>query len=351
MNALKTAFLKNANYNLDQLLLIDKIISFLTELQKKGCQTKNVLHNLICDFIVMYTPLPTKQHQQFIVFDKKIGSGSYGNIYDSGDFEMMPIVTKSSTKFREDTIKEIFVNVVIINSLLLTTHSNHLIPTFGIFICSHRYSRKKLVSICETKNEFPNIHLVQLKITGKTLYKVLKKNISLSWFKKMLSQILSILIDLEKSKYNLYHRDLHTGNIMIDDATMSPYVIDFGLASFEIKVNDKQIEYCYTDEILYNGRRIKSAAYDVVALLCSCYQDTENQEIKIYCKKILHSLCGSLWSAENKTVDLLELETYHLYSQLYRAENLLSLDEMERVHQHNMDIINSITYSSFKDFV
>lgn len=119
-------------------------------------------------------------------------------------FEMVPIITKCPKMFDTDAIQEIFLNIVVVNSLLMKYPwlQHHLVPTLGIFICGHTYKsiktgkgkdakyEEKLVSVCDT-NENPNIHLVQKKIKGKILYDFLEeKKVSLSWVKKCLLHLL-----------------------------------------------------------------------------------------------------------------------------------------------------------------
>ena len=354
MNALRTAFTQNVHYNTDQLFLIDQLISFLKEIQRKGCQTKNPLHNLICDFMVLYTPLPNKDHQQFIVFDKKLGAGTFGEVYDSGTFEKIPIITKSSLQFNDFNITEIFVNVVIINSLLMKHHwlQRYLVPTFGIFICSHTYrktkSKKRLVSICTNKKEYPNIHLVQRKIDGKELYDFIHTTpITLSWVKKILKKIFKVLSFLETSEFNLHHCDLHSRNIMIENKTHYPYIIDFGYASFKVK--DKEF---YDNK--YHGKRIKNASYDIKNIISSFYK-VSNSKISDWCKALLFKLFDKLWKSENTPFLKTDLKNFiykNLYETLLYYESMLTdINERERVHVHNMAILDFNTYSSFKELM
>lgn len=382
MKQLRKAFTQNAQYSESQLLLIDLIICFLTFIKKKGCKTHDTLQNLICNFIVMHTPLPDKKNAQFIVFDKNLGGGVYGDVYDSGMFEMVPIITKCPKVFETDSVQEIFLNIVVINSMLMKYPwlRHHLVPTFGIFICGHTYeeikkgkakgkgkgkgkgakkadaenSVKKLVSVCDT-DEKPNIHLVQQKIKGKTLYDFLEsKKVSLLWVKKCLLHLLKALIVLEKSEYNVYHRDLHGSNIMIDDETEMPFILDFGISSFQLKT--VEASFCFYDEIRYDGKRVKSAANDVNKLMRTFYYFTKNTNIKKLCKDITRKIFGNLWKAENETVfgpnDDYTFFDAEVYSVLHFHEDMIARShERAHVHAHNMAILNLITYSSFKDLV
>lgn len=54
----------------------------------------------------------------------------------------------------------------------------------------------------------------------------LPENFDLDLFEKELEYFIEMM-----HKNNIYHRDLHEGNIMIDNETGLPYVIDFGAAS------------------------------------------------------------------------------------------------------------------------
>ena len=374
MKQLRKAFTQNARYTESQLLLIDLIICFLAFIKKKGCKTHDTLQNLICNFMVMHTPLPDKKNAQFIVFDKNLGGGVYGDVYDSGMFEMVPIITKCPKMFDTDSVQEIFLNIVVINSLLMKYPwlRHHLVPTLGIFICGHTYEEikkgkggkgknaknadtdKKLVSVCDT-NENPNIHLVQQKVKGKILYDFLEeKKVSLLWIKKCLLHILKALIVLEKCEYNVYHRDLHGSNIMIEDETEMPFILDFGISSFQLKT--VEASFCFYDEIRYDGKRVKSAANDVNKLMRTFYYFTKTTKIKKFCKDITRKLFGNLWKAENEKLfasnDDYTFFDSEIYSVLKMSEDTIAnLDERARVHAHNMAILNLITYSLFKDLI
>lgn len=374
MKQLRKAFTQNAQYTKSQLLLIDLIICFLTFIKKKGCKTHDTLQNLICNFMVMHTPLPDKKNAQFIVLDKNLGGGVYGDVYDSGMFEMVPIITKCPKMFDTDSVQEIFLNIVVINSLLMKYPwlRHHLVPTLGIFICGHTYEEikngkggkgkkaknadtdKKLVSVCDT-NENPNIHLVQQKVKGKILYDFLEeKNVSLLWIKKCLLHILKALIVLEKCEYNVYHRDLHGSNIMIEDETEMPFILDFGISSFQLKT--VEASFCFYDEIRYDGKRVKSAANDVNKLMRTFYYFTKTTKIKKFCKDITRKIFGNLWKAENEKLfasnDDYTFFDSEIYSVLKMSEDTIAnLDERARVHAHNMAILNLITYSLFKDLI
>lgn len=161
----------------------------------------------------------------------------------------------------------------------------------------------------------------------------------------MLASSFKGLIALEKCEYNVYHRDLHGSNIMIEDGTENPFILDFGISSFQLKMADAS--FCFHDEITYDDKRIKSAANDVNKLMRTFYYFT-NAKIKKFCEQITRKLFGNLWKAENETLfesnDDYTFFDREVYTVLYFQEDMIkNADERARVHAHNMAILNLMT--------
>jgi len=238
-------------YTKKQLLLMEKIDTFLLKFKKKVCKFDNKLKQLFCKFFF---------YKDFKV-GEVLGKGINGEVFDAGIFEGIPIVIKHPIEFDERNINEVYINVVLINSLLLKYPflENYLVPTYGIFICPAK--NKKLKSLCKIKK---SVHLVQKKIFGDTLYN-LETNMSLKTFKKIISDIFVVLCILEDN--SVYHKDLHTKNVIIEKDTNHPYIIDFGYAYGEM-----------------------SGFYDALSL----FGHQTNKELSSYCNSILKKLCDDL---------------------------------------------------------
>jgi tRNA A-37 threonylcarbamoyl transferase component Bud32 len=144
--------------------------------------------------------------------------GQYGSIYKTL-YNGKPVIIKTSKVFNVDMIREVFINMIIINSFLLQDflHSN-LIATCGLYNTLQ-------------DNEL-YINMIQLYVDGDTLYERLIKNgITLEQLKDVIGQVFSTLTILHESPFQLRHNDLHTKNIIIT-TTNRAYIIDFGLATF-----------------------------------------------------------------------------------------------------------------------
>jgi hypothetical protein len=341
-------FVKNANYSRDEKLLIHRIIDFLKKyVQTKRClegkKIQNKLKDMLCKFS-LYSFDPSI----FVNNKKRIAKGSYGEIYDSGVFEGVNVITKTPMVFDTKTITEMFVNFVIINTMLLQYKilEKYLIPSYGLFICEHTYSNNhQLTSICKNGNGsdgYPNLHLVQKRVNAKTLgYHLSKNNISFNGFKSILKKIFGTLILFEESPYRLYHNDLHTQNILLD--MNNPVIIDFGFSSFEIKEKNKVIRYCNYFESDYSSS-IYSGAYDFMFLLDTSRKDSKCKEIRDYCTSLLDSIIfKNYWEDQDVFLKETSINTkeYYLYDILYHVEKKIS---KKSVHQHNMNELQKMTY-------
>ena len=351
-------FIENANYSEKDMILIQKIIRFLSKhIRNKSCikglYIKNKLQKLMCQFSLLYS-FELNESKIMINDIKKISSGGYGEVYRYGYFKDIPIIIKSPLEFSEKNIREIFINYVIINSLLMKYDIN-LVPTYGFFICNHTYiktkNKKKLDSLCvKNDNDYPNLHLVQKCIDAKELQDILEENIiSFSQFKNLLKNIFSILSFLENTRFKLYHNDLHSGNILIDK-NLNPYLIDFGLSSFKVG----NVYYTNSWEYTYHNKSIFTGLHDLLTILNSCKKHSKNKEIKDYCNSIMNKyIFEKLWEGNNKSLQKTSLKTkvIYLYDDLKIIESLLPKKEQEVVHYHNINILKNMTYSKILDLL
>ena len=193
-------FTNHTKYDRDQIRLVRHIIAFLERIITDKCKKKSKkLRNILCQFSLEYTDL--SDYSKLVNGMKTISHGKYGEVYDSGSFLGMPIVTKSPLFFDTNSINEIFVSFVLINQLLLKYKQleKYLVPTYGIFVCDHSLENGKL-TICGNETQCPYIHLVQQKRNGITLSDTLGKGLEYKDFKPIFKKICNVLIILEINK-------------------------------------------------------------------------------------------------------------------------------------------------------
>lgn len=180
--------------------------------------------------------------------DKKIlGEGAYGKVYDAGlwtidsddshDSKTYNIVIKTiklGSNYRIEPLIESYINLVLINGIIIKKPTIGLVITFGIFYCGKKDEEKFCMDDDKTEiTKNKDIFIVQEKINGTTLR---NKKVGFVFTKDMLIELFEILIKLEEN--GIYHSDLNTTNIIMSD-TGKIYLIDFGLASFMF--NDKRL--------------------------------------------------------------------------------------------------------------
>jgi hypothetical protein len=391
MSEVYDSFKSYANYTNAQKILIKKIIAFYKKTDcvsredkpredkpredkpkedkpkdgkpKDGTQkskTDKDTKAILCDFYSKFSIKENPKNADLIDFEEKISNGTYGETYHSQKklLDDVPLITKVQFVFDEKSINEIFVSFVIINSLLFQYNilERVLVPSYGIFLCSHRYKeidnnakktrdQRQLVSICTNKNDpDPNIHIVQKFIKGNEFSEMIKKY-TLKEFKNIIRIIFKTLCILEASKYNIYHNDLHSHNIIVDE-NGDPHIIDFGFATFQIEHNGKILQYNNHYESYNGSQRIKSGANDLFCLLNNCKNKTEKDSVKNYCNSIINKFIYSrLWERNGVFLQRDRDENYYIYSILRSREKVLDKDEREIVHRHNMMELEKITYS------
>lgn len=124
---------------MDEEFLLKEIKKFYKKnIQMKSCSKgTNKLRNLLCLFANEYPLQGSIKNQKLVLLKKEIGKGSYGAVYESTDFQGIPIVTKTFFN-KENTynIIEVFVSFVLLNKILLLNPKlcKNLVPTYGILL-------------------------------------------------------------------------------------------------------------------------------------------------------------------------------------------------------------------------
>lgn len=357
---------KQYNYSESSLLLFRQLTDFLTTIvQDDICLRKksheNRLHDLLCEFSMAYVPVPVEaewiQHGKLVNGKKMIGEGSNGRIYKSGTFAGNPMVTKTKKKWSNHTVFDIYINFVILNSILLSGKlTDNLIPSYGMFLCN---INEDGTEICVKPSKQQHIFLVQKEVKGKTLASYLK-TMPLDSFKQITHELFSILIHMESTSYKLYHTDLHCGNIMIadDDESKHPILLDFELCSFSVsdengkphryRLNSLENKYCNKDHVL-------SGAHDAILYFAHA-SAFENASLRAYCLETFRKI-GSYYWTDVDTPMVLSMNSIRkstdrwLFQMLMDAEDKLPNDKKKIVHEHNIKQLRTMTYQWIMDTI
>lgn len=179
------------------------------------------LHDIMCQFATHYSFPPDYSTQQLTSYEP-FADGNYGTVFTS-TFNNKPILTKTTKTFNVDMIREVFINMVMINSFLLHDQLiDNLVPTIGMYVM-------------QNDNVVPpewHINMVQIQIDGTTLHdRLIKNGITVEQLKHVIGQLFSTLTILQESPYHIRHNDVHTKNVIVT-TTNQAYLIDFGLATF-----------------------------------------------------------------------------------------------------------------------
>jgi serine/threonine protein kinase len=339
---------------MDEEFLLKEIKKFYKKnIQMKSCSKgTNKLRNLLCLFANEYPLQGSIKNQKLVLLKKEIGKGSYGAVYESTDFQGIPIVTKTFFN-KENTynIIEVFVSFVLLNKILLLNPKlcKNLVPTYGIFCCTHKYENKKLKSICDSDG--PKFyHMVQKRIDGKPFHDILNSNITLSNIQKIVKAIFSTLYELNEYYY-ISHNDLHSGNILIDK-DFNPYLIDFGFASFKI---GSHYYYSNNDEYnikTYSGKDMKSGIRDFLNVTRSIIKRSKDKDIIEYTKGIEKKVLDQLLETPISKFHKSKYRNYqYIYQTLQMIESSLSQEDREIVHSHNLKTLKRITYRYILDII
>ena len=225
-------------------------------------QENPTLENILCHFSYAFFPdQRQKQRKKELTSpDHLIGNGMFGRIFQNKVSDQ-DIIIKVPIVVAEDTTIELFMNMVIINVILMTPElvnlSDHLVPSFGIYVCetnlptdgSPLTENERLLS-CPSwyhhpGNRTPTLFLIQKLLknddgtTCPTLSYLIKHNqVTFKDLMEYFAQIFNVLTLLQNSVLHISHNDLHPGNILIQNHSKgnpgSAYIIDWGKASFTL---------------------------------------------------------------------------------------------------------------------
>lgn len=334
-------------------VLYQKVCEFVTTIvQDDICLKKkshgNRFRDLLCEFSMAYVPVPLQDqmmsHAGLVNGNIQLGEGSNGRIFKSGSFQGNPIVTKTKKNINDYSIYEIYVNFVVLNSMLLDgQYEFNLIPTYGLFLCP---TNSDGTEICIPIHKQEHLFLVQKEMDGHTFGKRLQYGMEISQFKSVIHEIFQVLQAMENSPHQLYHTDLHCSNIIMYND--HPVLLDFELCSFSVdsyrfRLNSLEHKYCRDEHVL-------SGAHDLVLLFSNSMVYKVNRDIQEYTFSILQKVCSHFWIdfqkplIVSKEFFLEKTEHRWLYSILYEKEALLIPTQREIVHQYNVSVLKRMTY-------
>lgn len=354
-------------------VLVDKLVEFMTTVVRdESCRSRphhgnsdaTRLQDILCDFMYAYVPVPMGnqliQHGALVNGRPRLGGGVNGNVFFSGEFASNPIVTKTPIKFSENYLTEMYINMVVINSLLMNgIQVGHLIPTYGLFVCPFQQgSHGQQICVPSRRGKVmdgrPNLLMVQQELKGSTLFDVIHTHeINLEHLEHILRQVFTTMLWLEFSPYELYHNDLHVSNIMVEEATGNAYIIDFGFAECtidSIRTQNSSIKRLYCGD-KKRASDLHTGAYDFFLLLHGLSK-SPNLDVYEYIMPRLERFYEYFMTNYDE-----ETETFSntipyafwknkkpwLYAILSEIESVLPPDERDAVHDYNMQLLDRMT--------
>ncbi len=176
--------------------------------------------------------------------ENSIGIGQSAEVFKHPEFEKSPCykIIHTTSNIDLPLEKEAEIMLKILNENIGTETR---VPLPIAVISSNKFFNQKTKKIEKKEG------LVMEQIYGYTLKEILEnpKLLPKTYDHNKFFSDLKIFIE-KMNSFGIYHRDLHSGNIMIEEETGSPVVIDFGRSTCNYSGNDdpyKQ-EYFITNE-------------------------------------------------------------------------------------------------------
>lgn len=228
--------------------LIEPLVNSLPSSNRCEANNANNLTKKSCIITEYYVPFPKTyvnlNHVRSLTNGIIIAKGTYG--IQSKHTQLLKnvptnILTKIPLEFNEEIIKELFLQMVLLNpiaQMLSNFKLNYanIVQSYGFFACNavpSIYGKK----YCDpTAIGQPYLFLMQEYIDGNnfiTLHKLLKEyRVSKEFIIHLLFKLYRTLEALQIGEYHITHSDLHCGNILINPADGTLYILDWGHTSF-----------------------------------------------------------------------------------------------------------------------
>lgn len=268
---------------------------------------------------------------------KILVKGKNSTILDCGIWNDIPIIVKVSHNESKEWITECDIQCKIIPHLLNHGIKN-IIETYGIISCLSPIHKK---SGLQHDIVQPSTMMIQRNIKGYTLHSyVIDKAYSWDQLTNWLLQLFTLLLWFEASPYQLYHNDLHLGNIIVETETNMVYVVDFGFS--ECTIGPNQRTQSLPDKYRYCGTREKaslllSGASDMYMLLHQLSYSPHQEVATIASSKKKEFMNHFSISST--------IKSNWLYTLLYKNEATQNEKEREKVHHYHMNVLSTMTYS------
>jgi len=327
--------------------LVKKIIEFIYSFQDETClhmdfeKMQSNYKNLLCRYSFDIADGTIKFKNTFApdlkIFKENItilGENSSKKIY------------KFPIKFDYKYIKEVYINYVLLNTLLIENPGLNLVFTYGIFVCKNLTMTDDKVNKKILCDQNTNILFYQEFAQGKTLHELLKNaQIDLPFLKEILQKVFETMIYLENSIYKIAHNDLHTDNIMVNTEDRSVKIIDWGLSSFLAETGTYYQPFFYDG--YYNGDYNKkesfpdnhTASQDFYFLCIRILRESGDEEIKDFISRKLRRFLFTF----DKTI--LPLTPYFIGNDsnfyLYNLDKITETKHVEQLKKYNYaEILN-----------
>jgi len=285
--------------------LINPLTNSLPTLESNACNlgqipANNKFTQKKCNVAKQYPPFPkTKNEEQKnlqLLQGNVIAQGAHGKIIAStlkltnGEER---IITKVPLDFDKDILRELFVQMVIINPAIVTMNADlaKFVPSYGFVVMSSPEDDQP------EDEQSPYMYLIQPYISGDTyitLNKYLERfgaTLNKDKLFSIVSKLMHTLAFLQEGTFKLTHGDLHGDNILINPLDDTMYIIDWGLASFTY--NGKRYRNFLEEQC---NIKVVSGAYDLYLVLISIEFALRpvNPELSRECKKMRMFFCQNM---------------------------------------------------------
>ena len=330
-------------------------------------RTSDTLQDVICQMTLQFNPFPLtradlQNDSTLVALGEKLSEGAFGSVYYVTSFGGKNTIIKISKKDDDpnELLRETVFNFRIVNDFIIRG-LQHLVPSYGFILCDKNSAEQ----ICITNQGYPWLFLVQRKIVNSitllTALRLKKKAdgvilddrgivkelyqrigiMTVERLKRILSHLLSTLIVMQESEYQVCHHDLNANNILLsvdDKGTIDCTIIDWGKVSFTYET----VRYNSDLDSAYTGKDLSvTGANDILFLLNMIYSFSSSVEIKDWAHVMLDQVFRDRFYIKEGGSD--KAFTY-ITIEPFLFNNLVMFESSARLHIHNLSQLNQLTY-------
>jgi serine/threonine protein kinase len=266
-------------------------------------------NDMLCYFLSEYSPKPRDFEKKSQLLLERIRVRSEAGRLFKNKVADQPFLVKVPLEDTEDTVSELYVNMIIVNRILLnpTLRDFHpmFVPSYGIYVCATNIDDEfntdtELQTCVGDLNGKPTLFLIQHYIEKQTslLDLLLHERISLKRLQYYAIHVFSTMATLQASCLRLCHNDLHGNNILITPEHKVVF-IDWGLASFNSK--DDHHAYPYLPNV---DQHLSTALFDAIQFITTLRTVLENGFL--YKQRSKHS--EEIYSYLTRALSMLQYE-------------------------------------------